>query len=158
MIVAGVIATPWALARGVDLSVALAFVGGLVLGKFADPDMRDQEQVRNESEHEFERYFGRVAGRLWSGYWQVPAKAINHRSKLSHLPPLGTFVAAAWLLLPQLAVAYLVIQPQSSFVEWAGRLAVDERFLSGFAGWILQDVIHRLLDVKFLYPVFRVVL
>lgn len=158
VIVAGVLVTPWAIAQGVSFTLCMGFLGGLILGKFADPDLRDQEQVRNESEHEVERYFGRFVGRAWSAYWQIPAKAINHRSKLSHLPPVGTFVAAAWLLVPLLAAVYVVTQPQPSFLDWAGRLVVDERFISLFVGWVLQDVIHRLLDVRFLKFVFRVVL
>ena len=158
VIAAGVLATPWAMAQGVSFGLYLGFVGGLVLGKFADPDLRDQEQVRNESEHEFTRLFGKMPGRAWSAFWYIPAKAINHRSKLSHLPPLGMFVAAAWLGIPLALLAYAVVQPDIGFVDWAGRLAVNEYCIAAFAGWFFQDVIHRLMDFKFLYPLFRVVL
>lgn len=157
-IAAGLCATPWVTTQGVAISLQLFFLGGLILGKFADPDLRDQEQIRNESEREVERYFGWAFARAWSGYWQLPAKAIRHRSRLSHLPIFGTFIAAAWLVVPQLLAIYLLLQPAIPFLPWAGEIVASANFLAFFVGWVVQDVIHRLLDVKFLYPIWRVLL
>ena len=146
MIAVGVVMAPAAFLSGLSLLACASFIAGLIVGKFADPDVRDQEQVKNEGEHEFERYFGKQSGRLWSAYWQVPAKAINHRSKLSHLPPVGTFVATAWLVVPQLLIAWLWLHPAESFWSWSGSVVSSGWFVAFFVGWTVQDLTHRILD------------
>ena len=146
MIATGVILAPVALLHGVPLLYCLSGLAGLVVGKYVDPDMRDQESVRNESEHEFDRMFGKSAGRIWSVYWQVPSRAINHRSRFSHLPILGTFVAASWLLIPISLAIWLVTQPSASYLDWSGSFVWNPTIGFWFAGWVVQDAIHLFLD------------
>lgn len=118
--------------------VISSFVAGLIVGHYATPDVRDQSHVRNHPEHLVDKHFGKVAGRLWTALWWLPAYIIPHRSPFSHLPLFATTIAAAWLYGVPLALLWWY-QPQ-----WFGvTLALLPWHV---AGWTVQDVIHLAQD------------
>lgn len=134
VILAGSIASfallPWQLA-------ALA-TAGLVIGKYANPDVRDQEDVRNHAEHLISRHFGCLFGWLWTFYWWPLAWLIPHRHWASHLPGVATIIAWLYLFGPLLALVALML-PDYLFVA-----AVVACWT--LPGWFLQDCVHLALD------------
>ena len=116
----------------------VAFIAGLIVGHYATPDVRDQHQSVNEGERMARRDFGKMAGRLWTLIWWLPAKAIPHRSWLSHLPGPATLLAAAWLYgVPLLAL--WMYQQQWFALLWSLKWW-------HVAGWALQDAVHLAQD------------
>ena len=110
---------------------AAMVVSGLFVGHYATPDVRDQQKNRNHGEKMVEDHFGKIAGVLWSAWWEPLARVIPHRSPLSHLPGLATAIAAVWLYwLPVAAWLYT-----GGIVDW--RLMACH-----VAGWAVQDAVH----------------
>lgn len=125
-------------------TMALGAAVGLVVGTYANPDVRDQEQVRNQAEHDFAARFGALPGLVWSAYWWPLAKLIPHRSYLSHLPGLATLIAFAWLVLPTLLMQYAIIAVfiDASLIDWL-TFVLANKFVAGvLLGWALQDLAH----------------
>lgn len=122
----------------IGFPLAAGLVTGLVIGKYASPDVRDQEDVRNFPEHEVYRELGYLPGLLWQGYWEFLASKIEHRSWKSHLPGPATLIAWLWLFVPILAICGMV------YPEWL--LPILTFSLLTFPGWMLQDAIHLALD------------
>lgn len=111
---------------------------GLIVGHYATPDVRDQHQTRNHTEHLVDRHFGRLVGKLWTIYWWPMARAIPHRHWTSHLPGPATLIAAAWLYAPWLWLLW-VYQP--TYFD-----AALTACLWTLPGWFLQDCVHLALD------------
>lgn len=111
---------------------------GLIIGHFATPDVRDQQKKRNHAEHLVDRHFGRIAGRLWTWYWEPLARIIPHRHWASHLPGPATLIAAVWLYGPWLALAWWFDMPWFSTALLAAKWTLP--------GWFIQDVVHLALD------------
>ena len=108
-----------------------AFVTGLIVGHYATPDVRDQQKNRNHGEKMVRDHFGKVAGWLWSAWWEPFAMCIPHRSPWSHLPIFATAVAALWLYAVPLALCWWYgVQVPWALVAWH------------VAGWAVQDWVH----------------
>lgn len=117
---------------------ATAVACGLVIGKYANPDVRDQSDVRNHAEHLLDRQLGCLFGWLWTMYWFPMAKAIPHRHWASHLAGPATLIAWVYMFCPLVALVaigapdYLVVA--LIVAVWA------------LPGWFVQDVVHLALD------------
>lgn len=117
---------------------AAVVMSGLVIGKYANPDVRDQSDVRNHAEHLIDKQLGCLFGWLWTLYWFPIAKLIPHRHWASHLAGPATLIAWVYmfwplvLLVALLAPSYLVVA--LIIVAWT------------LPGWIAQDVVHLALD------------
>ncbi len=111
---------------------------GLIIGHYATPDVRDQHQMRNHTEHLVDQHLGRLAGRLWTAYWWPMARIIPHRHWTSHLPGPATVIAAAWLYGPWLLLIRLYAP------EWYD--VVQQACLWTLPGWMVQDAVHLALD------------
>lgn len=134
VILAGSIASfallPWQL--------AVLATSGLVIGKYANPDVRDQEDVRNHAEHLIGRQLGCLFGWLWTAYWFPLAWLIPHRHWASHLPGVATIIAWVYMFGPWLALI-AALDPNRLWIVvviacWT------------LPGWFVQDVVHLALD------------
>lgn len=117
---------------------ATAVVGGLVIGKYANPDVRDQADVRNHAEHLLDRQLGCLFGWLWTLYWFPMAKVIPHRHWASHLAGPATIIAWIYMFLPWLTLLAIVVP---NYLVLA--LIV---MIWTLPGWFAQDVVHLALD------------
>lgn len=126
--------------------LAACAVAGLVLGRYANPDVRDQEQVRNHGERLVAQDFGRLAGALWSAYWWPLAKLIPHRSPFSHLPVFATVIAFLWLFVPMLAFAWWITGVDMQLGTWLVMWLTSRYGLAILAAWSVQDVVHLIQD------------
>lgn len=139
VIVAGSITAAAAIGAGVLHPLPAAIlVSGLVIGKYANPDVRDQEDVRNHAEHLIDKHFGCLVGWLWTLLWYPFATRIKHRNWRSHLPGIATFFAWLWLFLVPL-VACAIFVP--SWFDIALVVA-----LLTLPGWAVQDLVHLAQD------------
>lgn len=119
---------------------ALAFTGGALAGLVLTPDL---DVDRGCISYEIVRQSaGRPAGWLWKTYWRPYGKLIRHRSKLSHLPLVGTALRLAYLaVLPALVIWYASgAPPRPAFPDWA---------LWAVGGLALADALHYLMDRLF---------
>ena len=109
----------------------IAFMFGLIVGHYATPDVRDQQKNRNHGEKMVRDHFGKLAGWLWSAWWEPFAMCIPHRSPWSHLPVFATAVAALWLYAVPLALCWWYdVSVPWVLVTWH------------VAGWAVQDAVH----------------
>src|SRR3990167_6665394 len=126
---------------------AVAVAAGAFTGVFVQPDLDHNGRMNAHSQV---RRFGGVAGALLSFMWYVAwlpyASAVKHRSKLSHLPLLGTGIRVAYLMLvtlgglglvPGLAV-YAIQNDRLEWFAWTGLW---------FAGLCISDYYHYLFDI-----------
>lgn len=121
-------------------SSATVLTAGLVIGRFANPDVRDQASIRNEAEHAVGRLAGHGVGWVWTAYWWPLAAMIPHRHWLSHFPVVATAVAWLWLFVPMLLLLSAVYPPADAVLI----PLVASGYL--FAGWVAQDFVHLVLD------------
>ena len=117
---------------------AIILSSGFVLGIYANPDVRDQEHVRNHGEHLVDKHFGKFAGLLWTVLWYRFAKLIPHRSPFSHLPLFATGLAWLWLFGAPLALVWLYLPTWFDVAFWLA--------LWTLPGWVVQDVVHLVQD------------
>jgi len=117
-----------------DLAYLDAAAGAL-FGIFAGPD-QDQLTI-NKAEWAVVKYLP-VGGWLWLALWDLYARAIPHRSPVSHFPIIGTagralYLAALWLLAAwwQQYDTALVLQIPPGF----------------FVGWAVSDAAHFVMDL-----------
>ena len=114
-----------------DPLLALGLLCGAWAGFLLTPDI--DHKARTTEEHRIDRMFGGCVGVLWSFYWSPYARLFGHRSPWTH-GLLGTPIRMAyalWLLvLLQLRFRWDAIP------FWAGMLAA----------WLLQDLLHYLVD------------
>ncbi len=119
---------------------------GLLLGRIAGPDVRDQHQVKNEGERQAMQDFGPLLGKLWTLYWTPLAAIIPHRHVLSHLPILSTAVAFLYLFVPWLYLAHWLLAPDLPASAWISAWLSSDAARWIFRGWAAQDTLHWWLD------------
>jgi len=122
-----------ALALGAPLEAGASLAAGVALGFVINPDLDlDGGSI---AMHNVRRTIGRPAAWLWRALWWPYSKLIEHRSKWSHRPLLGTSLRVAYLallLFPLTSRAWAWVNP------WLFGLA--------FAGLCLSDFVHWALD------------
>lgn len=139
VIIAGAITAATAIGAGViSAPVAVLLVSGLVIGKYANPDVRDLEHINKHVDHLMHRRFGVLVWLFWRAVWYPLAWLIPHRHWTSHLPPPATIIAWLWLFWLPLGV-WLAIAPDTFDI------AVVVALLT-LPGWALQDVVHLAQD------------
>lgn len=112
---------------------------GLLIGRYAGPDLRDQAQVRNGCEQLVHDEFGWLPGFLWSFYWFPLAKRIRHRNWRSHLPGPATMIAWLYLFIPVVLAVFFFAGAQWGI--WSLTVA-----LYTLPGWVFQDFVHLVQD------------
>lgn len=125
----------------------LALTGGTLAGLVLTPDLDvDTGCVSNEV---VRRSVGRKGEKFWSFYWRPYGLMIPHRSRLSHLPVVGTAIRLLYLaILP--AMIYW-------FATGAGFNAGSHLTRPEFPVWgwwaigglILADTLHYIMDYWF---------
>lgn len=113
---------------------------GFLIGLFVEPDLDCVGSTY--SEWYFERTFGGIPSFFWFAYWKPYAKIIPHRSILSHLPVLSTFIRLVYLLWIPVGLLQFV-HPNWIFVaqrNWMFLVFV-------FIGLCLNDTAHYMTDV-----------
>ncbi len=147
MAVAGCACTYWVFTESMTLEQAWGVACGVMLGLMFDPDMRDQHDIKTRGENRFYRVplIGWLLGRLVQWYWWLPSSIIPHRSPFSHLPGLGTAIAAAWLFLPGLTLYWWLAGVPQPWLAWIDGLW-QPWMNYAFAGWCYMDLIHLMLD------------
>lgn len=120
---------------------------GLALGIIGGPDVRDQEHVRNAGEWVVTHTLGRTLGHLWTAYWWPLAKALPHRSRLSHAPLLSTLIALLYLTAPPLTAYWLLVDTGQGWWQFMASWALQRETLGLYMGWAAQDINHWLLDL-----------
>lgn len=125
--------------KALPLATATVVTAGLVIGKYANPDVRDQPKVRNHAEHLVDRHFGCLIGALWTAYWlPLASRMPRHRHPASHLPGFATIIACVYMFWPLVALvgafapSYLLVT--LLIIAWT------------LPGWILQDFAHLVWD------------
>ena len=118
----------------------VALTGGTLVGLLLTPDLDVNKGCI--SNHLVRRHAGLPLGILWSVYWTPYSRMIPHRSRLSHLPVLGTCLRLAYLcILPAIIMLLAgegVIWPD--FPAWS---------LWALIGLVLADTLHYLMDRLF---------
>jgi len=129
---------------GQPTAQVLALTGGALAGLVLTPDLDvDNGCVSNEV---VRRSVGRKGEKFWSLYWRPYGVMIPHRSRLSHMPVLGTAIRLLYLsILP--AMIYW-------FATGAG-FSAGTRFTYpvfpawgwwAIAGLVLADTLHYIMD------------
>lgn len=80
---------------GLSDSANQAVAAGCLLGIIVTPDLDVDQPVR--SHYVVLRRFGPVIAAVWRMVWLPYGLAIRHRSWVSHMPVIGTFIRAAYL-------------------------------------------------------------
>lgn len=138
-----VLSVPTGIATGIAASdpvVGLGALLGCLLGMILTPDL-DQVAI-SFSEWGMVKKLGPL-GFFWMGLWYFYARAIPHRSPLSHLPILGTAIRVVYtasLLVAAWAILGRPILPPMPVWGWAF-------LLGGFEGLVVSDTGHFLLDL-----------
>lgn len=117
---------------------ATAVVGGLVIGKYANPDRRDLENKRLYADSLIHKELGCLIGSLWQLFWWPLAKCIGHRGWASHLAGPATIIAWIYMFLPWLTLLAIVVP---NYLVLALIVMVWT-----LPGWFAQDVVHLALD------------
>lgn len=107
-----------------DPLIAAGVLAGVLLTP--DLDLSENEHARN----------------LWYAYWWLYGKLLHHRSRLSHLPVVGTAFRLAYLLWPIWAV-----QLYFGWRIWLPPWQV-------LVGLVMADLLHALADV-IIHPLMR---
>ena len=114
----------YAVARG-DANAAIA-AAGVLSGVYLTPDLDVDNGIRSFT------YMPKIITPVWRAFWYPYAKAIKHRSPLSHLPGLGTAIRVAYMATP-LFVAGAIDNTHWWFAPW-------------FVGLVVSDTLHWLMD------------
>jgi len=139
VIVVGSITAAAAVGAGiVSPPVAVLLVSGLVLGKYANPDVRDLEGINKHADHLIYKRLGILAWAAWRAIWHPLAWMIPHRHWASHLPPVATVIAWLWLFWLPLVV-WLVKAPDTFDIALVMALLT-------LPGWMIQDTVHLAQD------------
>lgn len=141
-----VIGSAAGLVAGGNPAHTAALLAGLLLGRYAGPDVRDQHQVRNEGEKQVRQDFGRALGALWVAYWTPLAWLIPHRHITSHLPGFATAIAFGYLFVPWLWLAHWLLQPPVPAETWIMSWLLSDLAYWLFVGWFAQDILHWWMD------------
>lgn len=135
----------------VSLAIALRFdaqaiagIGGAVAGWLIEPDM-DLHNITTRSERRMHRV-SPLLGWVWEVYWYPYARAIPHRSPLSHLPPLCTLIRIAYILLT-IWLGLRVWGASFDALTWLLDNWHSARWAYwALAWWIVQDFVHLAAD------------
>ncbi len=125
---------------GYPVADVAALTGGTLAGLLLTPDLDVNKGC--VSNHLVRRHAGLPLSILWSAYWKPYSQIIPHRSRLSHLPVLGTFIRLAYLcILPAIIMLFAgggIIWPDlPAWSSWA------------LGGLVLADVLHYVMDRLF---------
>lgn len=112
-----------------------SIVKGLIIGWLITPDVDIDAQTYEEERLEKLPFIGPFLGYLWQVLWYPYARAIPHRSPLSHWPPLATFLRFLYLWVWGWVIMNCIGQNLP--------LAVDPWFLGA---WAFQDALHWIGD------------
>ena len=128
------VAVAVAVAFGYNPIAGLYFLLGSVVGLFVEPDLDIDGITASEK---------RVLRPLripWRVYWYPYALMVKHRSWISHMPVVSTFIRLFYLLFP----ICLILQSQGIGVV---SIIATQEFAWVVAGLILSDALHWLFDV-----------
>lgn len=130
-----------------DTDLAVAFTIGTVVGWVVTPDVRDIERKTYPSFFlstiPLIGWFVEIAFLV---FWFPLALILPHRSKLSHLPFLGTFIALIY------AIAYSWLWSRGLWLstyhlsDVFKELLASAYFSAFFLGWCVPDIVHWLMD------------
>lgn len=125
----------------------LALSGGTLAGLVLTPDLDvDRGCISNQV---VRRTAGRGWAQLWATYWRPYSLMMPHRSKLSHLPLVGTTVRLLYLAILPALIYWLAIAVGFT----AGSRWVHPVFPAwgwwAFGGLVLADTLHFMLDQIF---------
>lgn len=110
-------------------------VKGLLVGWLITPDVDIDDKTYEEERLENLPLIGPLLGYIWQVSWYPYARAIPHRSPLSHWPPLATFLRYLYLW----GWAWIIMSCLGQNLP----LAVDLWFLGA---WAVQDLLHLAFD------------
>ena len=120
---------------------------GCAAGILVSPDL--DIDGRTDSETVVYDQMGPVFGTLWQVYWYPYARAIPHRSVLSHAPLLGTVLRIGYLLL--LPTLFAVFTPLRLGAVFDAVLA----FWPVWIGLAVSDVVHWMMDLRLVAVILR---
>lgn len=130
--------------------VAIAVTIGSVVGWFVTPDVRDiQRKTFPSFKLSTIPLVGGVVELLFLIFWFPLALALPHRSKLSHFPFLGTFVAFTYGVIYGLIIV-TVIQGlsiwSSDILATYVALLTSQLGVAFYFGWCVPDILHWIMD------------
>lgn len=143
-----VISLPASIGVGLALGVS-AGVGALCGCLSGIPLTPDLDQITiSKSEWSIVRYLP-IVGWVWLGLWDLYARAVPHRSWLSHAPVIGTLGRLVYLII----IGGLLSSAYYGFTDrWLNFLplwafAQSRWFIGWVVGLMISDVMHLLGDV-----------
>ena len=118
-----------------------AIIGGLgcLTGLVIDPDL-DIENITRSEWQVIKRFW--IFGMLWVAFWYPYARAIPHRSPLSHWPLLGTAGRVFYLLLWVKLLGVILGVPVPIQL-----IVTNSLFMIWFYGLAVADTAHFIMDV-----------
>jgi len=125
----------------------LGYAVGALAGLLITPDLDIDDG--NISDYFIRRRAGRLAQKLWRGFWWIYATSINHRSALSHAPFIGTFARLSYIWCWCAAIILLIYLVNSNlnlryFLIESGKIILLNSSL--FIGLSAADLLHSLMD------------
>jgi len=135
---------------GICMALGLSAGAGALCGCLSGiPLTPDLDQITiSKSEWSIVRYLP-IVGWMWLGLWDLYARAVPHRSWLSHAPVIGTLGRLVYLLI---IGGFLSLAFYGFTSTWPDLLPLWKFVQSKwFVGWIvglmISDVMHLLGDV-----------
>ena len=118
-----------------------AIVGGIgcLTGLIIDPDL-DIENITRSEWQVIKRFW--IFGMLWVVFWYPYARAIPHRSPLSHWPLVGTAGRVLYLLLWIKLLGMILDVPVPIQL-----IVTNSLFMIWFYGLAVADTAHFIMDV-----------
>lgn len=113
------------------------------------------------------KFLGRPGRFIWTLWWSAYARAIKHRSGLSHFPVLGTVLRLIYIFVPLVTIfirdqeasflwnlAYALVAQLISIPLWIGMILMylyAPEFLTAYASWyvlglVVSDTAHFIFD------------
>jgi uncharacterized metal-binding protein len=130
---------------GHPLPQILALSGGTLAGLLLTPDLDiDEGCISNDI---VRHSAGRRVEQLWALFWRPYGLMLPHRSKLSHLPLLGTALRLVYIaILPALIWWFTTFSARTGMLP---HLSVPIWVWWAFGGLVLADTLHYLMDELF---------
>ena len=122
---------------GHPLPFTLALTGGVLAGLAITPDLDLERGCISNAV--IRRLVGRTVERLWGLFWRPYGLLLRHRSRLSHLPVVGTTVRLVYLC----ALPALICWLAGNALGWT---LIPSWIWWSIAGLILADSPHFLMD------------
>ncbi len=131
---------------GHHMPQVFALTGGTLAGLLLTPDLDvDSGCISYDV---VRRSAGKHIERLWAIYWRPYALLIPHRSRLSHLPVLGTLLRLAYLaILPALIWFFAAAIPSLNWI--LARPSFPAWSAWAIGGLMLADTLHYAMDKVF---------